>query len=290
MSTTSSRSPLLILSVGLLLALAAGACRAVLGLDEQPADPAADDGGVAQEASADAADDVETRSWCESQPQAFHFCADFDRGDLTASFPSKDGSGSLMSGGGTFAPDEKQLRSPPRSAAFALPALLTDAAHADARLTKEIGITGEVPRYLIISTDVRIDTVSMPAGKGRVTLLSIDFGRDIGEIGVYRDAVGLNLEVYDGLRSVKRVPFTEVLPIGQWGTLSLTIRNYATSGTDGEVTASLGGVSATLAVPAVFQDPAFLPLLNVGAHTSRGPMDVFRVSLDNVRVDLRDGP
>lgn len=53
------------------------------------------------------------------------------------------------------------------------------------------------------------------------------------------------------------------------------------------VVASLGGVSATLAV---FQQPAYLPLLGVGAHTSRGPMETFRVNLDNVRVKLGAGP
>lgn len=271
-----------------------GACRGILGIEDRPV-AAQDDGGALQDGEANDAggDDAEVDAgprWCETLVPRLDFCADFDRGDLAEGFVNagqKPDPG--VAGGGTIEPDTTYASSRPRSARLTLPPLVTDTTYASAFLITQLP---KVPISVIVAIDVRIDTESIPAGKGRVTLLNVNFGRGVGAVGVFRDATGTVLEVYDDpSRSVKRLPFAETLPVGQWRTLSLDIHNYADDGgPDGRVTAVLGGVAAVLPIPAAYQTSTIRPYLEVGAFTARGPMEAFRVNVDNVRVRIAETP
>jgi hypothetical protein len=270
--------------VGVWLSIAAlGACRGVLGIEQDPppVQPAA-----TNEPSDPAVSDESEPRFCSSAEPKPDFCADFDDGEIGNGFynaSKRPDPGEH--GGGTIRPDDVIFASSPRSVRFALPPLLGTSSMASAFLLQELK---EPPQSTTIKLDLRIDTESIPEGKGRFTLVNLNFGKDVGAIGVFRDAKGTSLEVYDK-DTVKVVPFTTPIPIGQWRTLTLLIHNYklsdkADAPQEGEVIAVLGGPVAKLPLPTTFRRSEMLPRLEIGAFVARGPMEEMRLNIDNVRI------
>jgi hypothetical protein len=272
--------------VGLWLSLAAlGACRGVLGIEQDPppVQPA-----VTNEPTV-AADDGQPNAlrFCASADPKPDFCADFDDGDIGDGWHNatkRPDPGEH--GGGTIRPDDAVFASGPRSVRFTIPPLVGSSSMASAFLLQELK---EPPQSTTIKLDLRIDTESIPAeGKGRVTLVNLNFGADVGAIAVFRDATGTSLEVYEK-DTVKRTPFTTPIPIGQWRTLTLLIHNYklidkTDAPQEGEVIAVLGGPVAKLPLPTTFRRSEMLPRLEIGAFVARGPMEEMRLNIDNVRI------
>jgi len=263
------------------------ACRGVLGIEQDPPVEA-----KIEDAPALPTQEAEPAPrFCQSADPKPDFCADFDGeeaqiGDGFYNARRKPNPGEH--GGGKMSADDALFTSGPRSARFAIPPLLGETSMASAFLVYELT---EPPESTTIKLDLRIDTESIPEGKGRVTLVNLNFGAGVGAITVFRDAAGTNLEVYDDRDkgNPKRALFSQAIPIGQWRTLSLLVHNYKIADkvdgpTDGEVIAVLGGPVAKLPIPSTFRRSEMLPRLDLGALTARGPMEEMRLNIDNVRI------
>ncbi len=261
------------------------ACRGVLGIEQDPLD--APETANAPAVPSEEENEEPTPRFCTSADPRPDFCSDFDDGEIGDGFyNARKIPNPGEHGGGTIRADETVFLSAPRSVRFAIPPLVTETSMAGAFLLQELS---EPPQATTIKLDVRIDTESIPEGKGRVTLLNLNFGADVGAISVYRDASGTNLEVYEKDAPTKRTKFSQALPIGEWRTLTLLVDNYRVDPrfegpNDGQGTAVLGGPVAKLPLPSTFRRSEMLPRLEIGAFVARGPMEAMRLNVDNVRI------
>jgi hypothetical protein len=280
--------------LGALLAL--GACRAILGIDDSRPllddDAGGDDGGTIV---GDASDGEASLPFCANLSPPATFCADFDEpGDFRAGFYNAGKTPDPgQSGGGILQPSDdpslpvNYFRSPPRSASFTLPALLSHGSNASAFMTAQL----PTPlRYAVITVDLRIDTEQyVPDGGAKSEVLGLTFDQQV-LVTIIRAEDGLRMDVSPDAQTVVKAPFTTTLPVGTWKTLQLLVHNYPV-GDDGsgEVIAILDGPAASLPLPASTQGATAINL-DLGFTAAFGPMGTMRLNADNLAVTYYSGP
>ncbi len=275
----------------------AAACRQALGIDTHFIE-ATDSSVLSDVGEPDSA--VTPNRFCDAVAPKPTFCADFDGEEPKEGFYISNPDKGIF-GGATLTFTEQNVRSAPRIASFSLPTLLTDTSFASGMLITTL--SPQPPPTFTLKLDFRIEQENFPEGKGRVDLVRITFGKDMGAIAVFRNYAGLNLEVYTGMESVARTAFTSKVGPGSWHTLSLLVHNYAAPNNwndagivgdasipegSGEVFALLGGLEAKLPLPPRVQTSKEPVNFDFGALTGRGPIEAFVVHLDNIVLDAPD--
>jgi hypothetical protein len=273
--------------------LGASGCTVLLGVDFEGrlADASVDAAGDAPlEGAPDAALEAEA-SFCMTVLPKPDFCADFDRGELLAAWAPSVFVNPWISGGGAIEADETLWASAPRSMRASSPAIADTTMHVSAYVGADFT---ELPRYVLFEQEVRIDTELFSGDSGAIDIFSLRLG-EVGEIRLRRDEEGTSLVVVEreggapGGETTTAARFSSPLPVGQWTSMIIRLKNYGDDGPDGgsegRVTVFLGGTVAKLATPVSFQDVTGHPYrLRVGVLDARGPVGIFRINFDNVRL------
>jgi hypothetical protein len=257
----------------LLVGVAAGGCETMLDLGREPADRITDDASDAI---------APTGRFCDTVRPPPDFCADFDNGSYAEGWANENTSPDPgLIGGGTLALDTMTFQTPPGSARATIPALVSSTNAASAFLLTALPAR---PRKATVQFEMRIDTESFPAANGHVVLLSLHFINQ-GTIEVVRFAGQTQLVLIDDVLSTSpHFTLADQFPVGQWTTFTISIHNYPTMGSDGDILATIGGSVGQLILPQHFQTAPDVPRFSLGAPYAVGPMGEFRLNLDNVRV------
>ena len=259
--------------------------------DADNSDVAAD----GDDAGDDAADAAPKPHFCSTLSPAANFCADFDVGDLEKGFLNDMANPDPgTAGGGKIFPDDDLATSydQTRSIAFSAPALIATTNKAQSYLIKTVPIA---PQDLIIIADIRISTEQIPStgnplNDGNLFLFDVMWGTpqtpaSAGELSIVREPLQKTIvAAFDGINGLPLVDFTQPLADGVWKELKLIFYNRPVDGgPEGVLNIYLDGVrAAQQPLPASYQGT--YALLGLGVPIARGPMGVFQMSMDNLRI------
>ncbi len=269
------------LGVGFVIATLAVGCRAVLGISDGSNGPsdggndgdASDEGGGITDAGPP---DVQLVSvFCTKLSPQANVCDDFDKDPFLKGWDNFFGHPDPAVGGGaTLGADFTQWSSSPRSVRMTVPQLLANT-NADSFLIRELP-TGLA--NITVSVDVRIETENFPDGVGHVGVLGMAFDGYDPFMEIRRTKLGAYLRLDDMSESQLIQPF----PVGVWKNVELDFKFSPSAAT---VTSFIDGVpagSGNLAVSFYHVDA--YPRLLVGPGLAQGPMNEYRVNVDNVVI------
>ncbi len=269
------------LAAGFVIAALAVGCRAVLGISDDnngaadggnDVDATDEGGGIADAGSPD----VQLVSvFCAKLTPPANVCDDFDKDPFLKGWDNFFGHPDpAVGGGGTLGADFTQWSSGPRSVRMTVPQLLPNT-NADSFLIRELpmGIAN-----ITISVDVLIETENFPDEMGHVGVLGMAFDGFDPFVEIRRTKQGGYLRLDDMSEGQLLQPF----PVGVWKTVEL---DFAFSADAGAVTSFVNGVPAGSGKlsPTYYHVDAY-PRVLVGPGLAQGPMNEYRVNVDNVVI------
>ena len=268
-------------AAGFVIAALAVGCRGILGISDANNDSsdgggdgaAIDEGGVIADAGTP---DVHLVSvFCTKLSPQANVCDDFDKDPFLKGWDNFFGNPDpAVGGGGTLGADLTQWKSPPRSVRMTIPQLLAGT-NADSFLIREVPV-GIANIALIV--DVRIETEGFPDQIGHVGVLGMAFDGFDPFVEIRRTKEGAYLRLDDGSESALFQPF----PVGVWKNVEL---DFVFSPDAGTVASFIDGVPAGDGkLSPTFYHADRYPRVLVGPGLTQGPMNEYRVNVDNVVI------
>lgn len=254
-----------------------GGCASIWGIGDLPS-LVTDAGTDASDATVDAGP-----RFCTTLMPTPDFCADFD--DDAAPILSGFDNGLLspdpfMTGSATITDDRTGFLSAPRAASIALPQLFAGRT-ASAALVRSFEAP---PKSLLLEFAMRIDTEEFPDPQRTIGIAILSFPK--GQLGVFRATTGLVLRYNDDGTTERIAKSSVSVPVGQWRRIGLIVVDRDTD--KGSVSLEIDGAQAAeLALGSVFTVESGRTYLGVGGIGAEGNFGAFKLTVDNLWMNVR---
>lgn len=208
------------------------------------------------------------------------FCADFDgKRALEGWINTEDVPYPGEFGGGTMRTEVDAAPTRRTISRFTIPALLDDRARASAFLITQLS----VPFVFDIAFKARIEQDLAASSAGLVRVFMLSYGSEYGYIGIERSAAKTELFVAERVDGALKAEYAEIdhaAMVNAWAPVAIHVENAPTGQ---NVSLAIGSGTVSVPLPSKFRGVQALTL-SVGIVTAIGPLDGFRIDVDDVAV------